>query len=196
MEGKARHKKKQQLQKQEEVKQRHKELMVHIKPLLLTFVVWFAITFFMHIPAIGDFIAPYFVGLTAHSTYFFGKVFFLPVELYNVSYISVNNFTMEVVMECTAYNFYVFVIVLTVFARWSVKHKLTSLSIFLLVIFVMNILRFIVMGYVGSYAQGYFDEIHDYFWNIIFGFLVFGIWVWRELKFQKKDAKQNTKNAG
>ncbi len=185
MERNARHKKKQQLQKQEELKERRKELMVHLKPLLLTFVVWFAITFIMHIPAIGDFIAPFFVVFTAQSTYIFGKLFFLPVELHTIPYISVNNFTMEVVMECTAYNFYIFVIVLTLFARWSIKHKFTSLGIFLLVIFVMNIMRFIVMGYVGSYAQGYFDEIHDYFWNIFFGFLVFGIWVWRELKFQK-----------
>lgn len=186
MERTGRSKRKQEIQKKEELRKRRTELLYHTKPILLTFLVWFAATVIIHIPAIGDRIAPFFVSFTAYSTYFFGKILFLPVELQTIPYITVNGFTMEVVMECTAYNFYLIVIILTLFSRWSMKHKLVSLGYFLITVFVMNKLRFIIMGYVGSVAAIHFDAIHDYLWNIIFGFLVFGIWVWRELTFKKQ----------
>lgn len=35
------------------------------------------------------------------------------------------------------------------------------------------------MGYIGKYKPEYFHYIHDYLWNILFGFFVFLIWAWR-----------------
>lgn len=183
--NKKKQRKKQLINKQKQ-KARRQELMFYLKPLLLTFVVWFAALFIIHIPAVGDRVAPFFVSFTAHSTHLLGKIFFLPVELHAFPYLTVNDFTMEVVMECTAYNFYLIVIILTIFSRWTITHKIITLGYFLSTVFLMNKLRFLIMGYVGSYAPDLFDAIHDYLWNIVFGFIVFGIWVWRDQKFQQK----------
>lgn len=158
------------------------ELIVQLKPLLFTFVVWFAFKALLPIPVIGSVVGPATVHFTSYAAYWFAKILFIPVEMNNVPYLTVNGFTMQVIWECTAYNFYLFVIILTIFARWPLKHKFVSLGIFLGVIFVVNNLRFITMGYVGSYWPRIFDAVHDYLWSILFGFLVFFIWAWRETK--------------
>lgn len=189
MRHKKKTKSKTKLVNKQKQKARRQELMYHLKPLLLTFVVWFAAKLLINIPAIGNEVASFFVHFTVQATYIFGKLFFIPIELNNSPFITVNNFTMRVVWECTAYNFYLLVIILTIFSRWTLKQKFISLGYFLLFVFVMNKLRFISMGYVGSYAPQHFDAIHDFFWNIIFGFLVFGLWVWREMRFQQKKIK-------
>ncbi len=181
MKRKIKEKRKQKMLQKQQKMDRRRELMHQLKPLLLTFVVWFGLKAIVGIPAIGYAVSAFFVNFTTYAAYWFGRVLFLPVELIRVPFIAVNGFYMEVIMECTAYNFYLFVIVLTIFARWPLKHKFISLGLFFLAIFVMNNLRFITMGYVGSYWPGLFDTIHDYLWSIIFGFLVFGIWAWREI---------------
>ncbi len=178
-------KRRQQLLQKQKEKERRSELVRQIKPLLLTFVVWFALKAIISIPPIGETVSSFFVNFTAQAAYWFGRVLFLPVEMNRVPFLAVNGYLMKVIWECTAYNFYLFVIVLTIFARWPLKHKFISLGLFILVIFVMNNLRFITMGYVGSYWPNLFDSVHDYLWSIVFGFLVFGIWAWREIVAQR-----------
>lgn len=180
MSRKDREQRKQKRIQKEQQKARRQELVHRLKPLLLTFVVWFALKSVIHIPSIGSVVEPFFVSFTTNTSYWFGRLLFIPIQMHGVPYLSVNNFFMEVIMECTAYNFYLFVIVLTIFSRWPLRHKFTSLGIFLATIFVINSFRFITMGYVGSFRPDLFDVVHDYVWNILFGFLVFGIWIWRE----------------
>ncbi len=186
MSRKDREQRKEKLLKKQQSKARRRELAHKLKPLLLTFVVWFALKSFLYIPAIGSIIEPFFVSFTTHTAYWFGRLLFIPIQMPGVPYLSVNNFFMQVIMECTAYNFYLFVIVLTIFSRWPLRHKWVSLGIFLAAIFVINKLRFITMGYIGSFRPEMFDLVHDYLWNILFGFLVFGIWVWREERAQRE----------
>jgi exosortase/archaeosortase family protein len=121
-----------------------------------------------------------FVGFTTGSTVFLGKILFIPIERMGFSSITVNNFAMEIIVECTAYNFYLFALALTVFANWSVRHKFINLLIFYGIIFLMNNMRFFAMGYVGRYYPELFDTTHDYVWNILFGFMIFGVWAWRD----------------
>jgi len=153
-------------------------------------VVWFGLISLLHSPWLKEPAKEFFVAFTTHSAYWFGKIFFVPITMSSVPYLAVKGFNMQVVMECTAYNFYLFAIILTLFARWDVKHKIISLAIFLPVIFVLNNLRFISMGYLGSIRPDLFDAVHDYVWNILFGFMVFGIWAWREVMAQ--DARKLT----
>jgi exosortase/archaeosortase family protein len=166
-------------------KEMRKQLFRQLSPLLWTFVAWFAITTIMHLPAFSRQVQDFFVHFTTVSAYWFGKIFFLPVKMYGVPYLSVNGFQMEVITECTAYNFYVFGAMLVVFARWPIRHKIVNFGIILVSIFILNNLRFISMGYVGSFRPELFDLVHDYAWNILFGFLVFGIWAWRETAARK-----------
>lgn len=181
---KRKERKKQALTKMQE-KQRRKLLLRQLSPLLWTFVAWFALTTILHLPVFSNTVQDFLVGFTTHAAYWFGKVLFIPVEMTRVPYLAVNGFHMEVVPECTAYNFYIFGTMLVLFARWPLNHKLINLGIILFSVFLLNNLRFISMGYVGSFRPDLFHLVHDYAWNILFGFMVFGIWAWRETAAQK-----------
>jgi exosortase/archaeosortase family protein len=169
---------------QQQQKEKFKLLMKYLSPILWAFVVWFAAISIIHTPWFKDPVREFFVSITTHSAYWFGKILFVPIQMPAVPYLSVKGFNMQVVMECTAYNFYLFAIIITIFARWKLRHKFISLGIFLLVIFILNNMRFVSMGYLGSYRPDLFDTVHDYVWNILFGFMVFGIWAWREIMAQ------------
>ncbi|MBW6460611.1 MAG: exosortase/archaeosortase family protein [Bacteroidales bacterium] len=157
-----------------------KELLLKLLPLIKAFALWFILVMIIHIPGIKDAFREMIVGLTTSSTVMMGKLFFLPIKRLGFATIMVNNFTMQIIVECTAYNFYLFAIALSVFANWKIKHKLINFLIFVLIIFLTNNLRFFAMGYVGRYYPELFDTTHDYIWNILFGFMIFGVWAWRD----------------
>lgn len=159
-----------------------KELLIKLLPLIKAFALWFVLVMIVHIPGLKEGFRNIFVGFTTYSTYFIGKIFFLPIEKPGFSNITLGGFAMDIIVECTAYNFYLFAIALAVFANWSLKHKFINLGIFLGVIFITNILRFFAMGYIGRYYPVMFDTAHDYVWNILFGFMIFGVWAWRDQK--------------
>lgn len=157
-----------------------KELLIKLLPLIKAFAMWLVLVLIVHIPGIKDEFRNFFVGFTTSSTYGIGKLLFLPIQKLSFSSIMLDGFTMEIIVECTAYNFYLFAISLAVFANWKPTHKLINLLIFILVIFLSNTLRFFAMGYVGRHYPDFFDTTHDYVWNILFGFMIFGIWAWRD----------------
>ncbi|MFO7621656.1 MAG: archaeosortase/exosortase family protein [Bacteroidales bacterium] len=157
-----------------------KELLLKLLPLIKAFVLWFILVMIVHIPGIKDAFREMIVGLTTGSTVLMGNLLFIPVKRLGFATIMVNNFTMQIIVECTAYNFYLFAIALTIFANWKIKHKLINFLIFFLIIFLTNNLRFFAMGYVGRYYPELFDTTHDYIWNILFGFMIFGVWAWRD----------------
>lgn len=157
-----------------------KELLMKLMPLIKAFVLWFLLVLIVHLPFIKEGFRNMFVGFTTNSTVIMAKMLFVPINKISFSSISLNGFNMEIIVECTAYNFYLFAIALAVFANWSWKHKFINLGIFLLVIFLTNNLRFFAMGFVGRYYPDLFDTTHDYVWNILFGFMIFGVWAWRD----------------
>jgi exosortase/archaeosortase family protein len=168
-----------------------KELIIKLLPLLKAFALWFILVLIVHAPGIKDAFRNFFVGFTTTSTIIMGKIFFIPIERLSFSSITVDGFSMEIIVECTAYNFYLFAFSLAVFANWKIKYKFINLLIFLGVIFLTNILRFFAMGYVGRYYPQFFSTTHDYVWNILFGFMIFAVWAWRDKinnpDFQPKD---------
>ncbi len=169
-----------------QIKERRQAVLHSLKPLLWAFIAWFVLNTLLHLPGVKETAEAAFVGFTTYAAYWFGKLLFLPVEMGEVPYLTVNGFHMRVVMECTAYNFYLLGFVLVLFARWPLQHKFSSLGVILLGIFIVNNLRFITMGYLGSYRPDMFHLIHDIVWNVLFGFMVFGLWAWREIASGKK----------
>lgn len=159
-----------------------KELLIKLLPLIKAFALWFILVLIVHIPGIKDGFRNMFVGFTTSSTYLMSKVFFIPMKKVSFSTLSLGGFNMEIIVECTAYNFYLFALALAIFANWSWKHKGINLLIFFAVIFLTNNLRFIAMGYIGRYYPDVFETAHDYVWNILFGFMIFGVWAWRDKK--------------
>jgi exosortase/archaeosortase family protein len=157
-----------------------KELLIKLLPLIKAFALWFLLVLIVHIPGIKEPFRNMFVGFTASSTLLVGKMLFIPIQKLSFSAIMIDGFSMEIIVECTAYNFYLFAIALAFFANWSLLHKVINMFIFFGVIFLTNILRFFAMGYVGRYYPEIFDTTHDYIWNILFGFMIFGVWAWRD----------------
>jgi exosortase/archaeosortase family protein len=170
----------QKLKKEKEAKKlAYKQFLKQFIPLVATVVLWLVTINLLHIPSIADNVQLFFVNFVLDSSVLFGKILFLPVESNTFPYITVSGYTMKVIMECTAYNFYIFVIYLSLLSPGSWKKRIVSLVIFLATIFVINNMRFIIMGYIGKYKPELFHSVHDYLWNILFGFLVFFIWMWR-----------------
>ena len=157
-----------------------KELFYKLLPLIKAFILWFVLVAIVHIPGIKQDFRNMFVGFTTGSTVLMGKLLFLPVTRLGFSTFNVDGFTMEIIVECTAYNFYLFAIALSVFANWSTRHKLLNLLLFFVIIFLVNNLRFFAMGYIGRNYPDFFESAHDYVWNILFGFMIFGVWAWRD----------------
>lgn len=180
-----RQKRKQKLIQKKQQRERRLRFLHHLKPVLWAFLVWFVVIGIIHLPFLNYAIMKFFVDFTTGSALWMGTVLGIPVESPGSPLLRVNGFSMQVVMECTAYNFYLFAVVLTIFARWPMRQKFISLGIFIAGIFFINNLRFISMGYLGSYRPDLFNLIHDVVWNVLFGFLIFGLWVWRELSAQR-----------
>lgn len=148
--------------------------------MIKAFAFWFLLVIIVHIPGIKESFRNIFVGFTTNSTYLMAKIFFIPIQKTGFATITINGFAMEIIVECTAYNFYLFGLALALFANWSWRHKLLNLLIFFGIIFITNILRFFAMGFVGRHYPELFDTTHDYVWNILFGFMIFGVWAWRD----------------
>jgi len=163
-------------------KNKRKEAIESLKPLFFSFALWGVLMAIIYIPAIHDAIIEGFVSFVVKSTVVVGSILFLPVESSGSPMISVAEYNMRVIFECTAYNFYLFAIALVVFAKWNIKDKLVNLLIFIISIFILNTFRFIIMGYVGKLWPNLFHQIHDYVWTIIFGLVVFILYIWRNDK--------------
>lgn len=148
-----------------------------IRPLLYSIVLWFVLLSVLHIPFIKDYLREIMVGFTHYSAVAIGKLLFLPVHDPGYPIIRYADFSMKVILECTAYNFYLFVFALYLFAKWPLKNRLVAFAISVAIIFLLNSARFLVMGAVGSSWPHLFERVHDYFWNILFGLIVFLIFI-------------------
>ncbi len=162
--------------KEQEQKNR-KEFMQLIRPLLYSMVLWFVLLSILHIPFIKDYLREIMVGFTHYSAVLIGKFLFLPLHDPGYPIIRYADFSMKVILECTAYNFYLFVFALYLFARWPLKNRLVAFAISVAIIFLLNSSRFLIMGAIGSSWPHLFDKVHDYFWNILFGLIVFLIYI-------------------
>lgn len=164
--------------KQARIQQR-KSFYKHFKPLAFAILAWIAVNSILHLPAFRGQVQLFFIRFTLDSALAFGRLLFLPIESKYFPGITVNGFDMQIIMECTAYNFYIFVFFLSLFSPVPWLQRLLTLFIFLAAIFLINNLRFITMGYIGNHNAALFHSIHDYLWNILFGLMVYILWIWR-----------------
>jgi len=160
-------------------KEDYRKLIKQFLPLIIAVVLWFITISILHIPSIKDNIAYSLIKFTFDSAIGFGELLFIPIKSEGFPNISVSGYTMQIVVECTAYNFYVFVFFLGLLSPVSIKQRLLTMVIFLGFVFIINNIRFFTMGVIGNNFPDQFHYIHDYLWNILFGFLVFLIWAWR-----------------
>jgi len=164
-----------------------KRFVKQFVPLIIAVLLWLLTSTLLHLPSIKNQVGTFFINFTLSSSLLFSKIFFIPVSSPAFPFLTINNYTMKVVMECTAYNFYIFVFFLSLLSPVNRKQKFITLFIFLVAVFIVNNLRFITVGLIGSYSEDIFHLVHDYLWNILFGLLVFFIWAWRYNKTFKFD---------
>lgn len=160
-------------------KEAYRQFMRQFLPLVIAVGLWLTISAILHLPAFREQVQEFFVKFTLNSAVSFGKLLFIPVQSFSFPNITVSGYTMEVIMECTAYNFYIFVICLSLLSPVKWSQRLLTLFIFLAAVFVVNSFRFYTMGFIGKHYSHLFHDVHDYLWNILFGFMVFLIWLWR-----------------
>ncbi len=179
--------------KKQEKKAAQKKFLKDFIPLIVAVVLWVITLSLLHLPSIKNEVQYFFTNFTINSTLLVGKLLFIPIQSHNFPNITVDGFTMKVVMECTAYNFYIFVIFLSLLSPVRFKQRIITLIIFLGAVFIVNNLRFIVLGYIGQHSASVFHFLHDYLWNILFGLMVFIIWAWRYGGFEsvKNEMKDN-----
>lgn len=185
-------KKEERLKKVKLVKEKKDRLQERkrLLPLAKAFALWIILVLIVSLPAFKDAFAKLFIDFTTDTVVIVSKLFFIPIEKLGDQLISISGFKLNVIYECTAYNFYVFVIPLVLFSSWTIMQKIINLFIFLLSIVLANSFRFIIMGYIGNWFPGLFHSIHDYVWNIIFGLLIFLIWFLLE-KYSNRTPKTN-----
>lgn len=179
--------------KKQEKKAAQKKFLKDFIPLISAVLLWVITLSLLHLPSIKNEVQYFFTNFTINSTLLVGKLLFIPIQSHNFPNITVDGFTMKVVMECTAYNFYIFVIYLSLLSPVKFKQRMITLVIFLGAVFIVNNLRFIILGYIGQHSASVFHFLHDYLWNILFGLMVFIIWAWRYGGFEsvKNEMKDN-----
>ena len=134
------------LQKAEKARLKQKKAQERQKlmPLIKAFGLWIVLVLILNIPSLKETFAGFFVDLTVKSVLGLSKLLFLPVVHLGGQNISVNGYNLQIIYECTAYNFYLFVIPLVIFSNWEIKAKLLNLIIFIGAIVIANFSRFII----------------------------------------------------
>jgi exosortase/archaeosortase family protein len=145
--------------------------------LILSVILWVILTSLVFIPSIKDVIHDRMILFTGNSLIFGGKIFQYPVSMVSFPNIEIFNFRMQIIFECTGFNYYLFALALVIFSPWTLKNKIINFVIYIAVIYLLNMLRFIVMGFIGRNYPDLFDGIHNYFWNILFALVVLFMWI-------------------
>jgi exosortase/archaeosortase family protein len=144
--------------------------------LIKTFLLWLLLVGLFTNPHLIDFFKSGFIPFTRSSIIILSKIFRFPAELNVYPDISIFHFRMKVIYECTAFNYYLFILSLMIFSGWSLKLKIINGLIMIFTVFILNSFRFILLGYIGRNYYNLFDSIHNYFWNVLFAVLILILW--------------------
>jgi archaeosortase B (VPXXXP-CTERM-specific) len=114
--------------------------------------------------------------VTADITGFLLRLFGMGV---NVSgrIVSLSNFSMEVVGECTGlYEMLIFLAAMIAYPA-SYKKKLIGAGLGIPFLYVINIIRMVFIGVVGNWSPNTFDFMHMYFWQVAMILIIVSVWV-------------------
>lgn len=114
--------------------------------------------------------------VTADVTGFLLKLFGMSV---NVSgrVVSLSNFSMEVVGECTGlYEMLIFLAAMIAYPA-NYKKKLIGAGMGIPLLYVINIIRMIFIGIIGNWSPKTFDFMHMYFWQVAMILIIVSVWV-------------------
>jgi len=83
-------------------KEANRKMLKQFVPLVIAVLLWFITLLLLHLPSIKNDIGYFFVKFTLDSAIMFGKLLFVPMQSTSFPFITVDGYTMQIVMECTA----------------------------------------------------------------------------------------------
>ena len=159
--------------------------------LILSVILWIILIGVIFIPPLRETIHPIMIRFTSNSLVFWANILNIPVFVPEYPMIDIFHFQMQIVFEHTAFNFLLFAFALVVFSLWSLKTKFINFLIYIAVIYFLNLMRFIFMGWIGHIDPELFENIHNYFWNILFALVVLLMWV---ITYEKSGKPKDVQN--
>lgn len=169
-----------ELRKTEAIRKKQLELAKKLFiPLLKAFGLWFVLVILVNISYKEGSFAFWFISFTTDVVGGTAKLLGMPVKITGFDTLSIYNFPMVIVMECTLYQFYILVVAGALFINWSWKQKLLNSMLLVAILFFFNILRILVIAYIGKFHRPVFDLTHDYFWNPFFAIITLALLLWR-----------------
>jgi archaeosortase B (VPXXXP-CTERM-specific) len=144
-------------------------------------------------PFLSDKLNPqlsWLMAVTADLTGFFLRLFGLTVNI-SGRVVSLSNFSMEVVGECTGlYEMLIFLAAMISYPA-NYKKKLIGAGMGLPLLYVINIIRMVFIAIIGNWSPKSFDFMHMYFWQVAMILIIVSVWVlWIEkvVHYQKSGA--------
>lgn len=114
--------------------------------------------------------------VTADVTGFFLKLSGLNVEV-SGRIVSMPNFSIEVVGECTGvYEVLIFLAAMIAYPAGWVK-KLTGAGLGIPLLYVVNIIRMVMITFIGNWSPATFDFLHLYFWQVAMILIILAVWI-------------------
>ena len=116
------------------------------------------------------------MAVTADVTGFFLKLFGISVVV-SGRVVSLSNFSMEVVGECTGlYEMLIFLAAMIAYPA-SYRKKLIGAGLGIPLLYVINIVRMVFIAIVGNWSPETFDFMHLYFWQVAMILIIVSVWV-------------------
>jgi archaeosortase B (VPXXXP-CTERM-specific) len=116
------------------------------------------------------------MAVTADLTGLVLRLFGLTVNI-SGRVVSLSNFSMEVVGECTGlYEMLIFLAAMISYPA-SYKKKLIGAVLGLPLLYVINIIRMIFIAVIGNWSPKSFDFMHLYFWQVAMILIIVSVWV-------------------
>lgn len=166
-----------------------KELLIGMLPLIKAFGLWILLVGIVALDYIKfRWISMVFVHFTTYLTYGLSKILFIPVRLLghgtlnigafegNYDSIMINFYPMIIELECSAYQAYLAMVSLIIFAKWDFRNKIRWGSIIFGILAFINSLRIVLLGVIGRKFPSFFNLIHDYVWNILMVVILWGLY--------------------
>lgn len=116
------------------------------------------------------------MAVTADVTGSFLKLFGMSV-IVSGRVVSLNNFSMEVVGECTGlYEMLIFLAAMLAYPA-SYKKKLIGAGLGIPLLYIINIIRMTFIGVLGNWSPKTFNFMHLYFWQVAMILIIVSVWV-------------------
>jgi archaeosortase B (VPXXXP-CTERM-specific) len=116
------------------------------------------------------------MAVTADLTGLVLRLFGLTVTI-SGRVVSLSNFSMEVVGECTGlYEMLIFLAAMIAYPS-SYKKKLIGAALGLPLLYVINIIRMIFIAVVGNWSPQTFNFMHLYFWQVAMILIIVSVWI-------------------